>query len=235
VKSLALSPRPGIIEVQDLRRFVSMDGVDWSDKEGKKRIGAGEIMKDFLELCRMRKGDPAKFKIIESIKSELVRSSDSLQMHDFAYSPMLRNVGGYLYPLVFNNACSSWRELAMRYGCNGACVYVGTSLDILNSVAVFVATSFARYVANGRAVGPALYRSQRQFVQDHGYTPYLMHGYIFTKIARVPACMPARTLVMQRLFEVAEILKGGGDGSEGHNREIEAALIFLRAEVERLR
>ena len=122
----------------------------------------------------------------------------------------------------------------MRFGCNGACVYIGTSLDILNSIAISVAKSFAHHVASGRAVGPSLYRSQKQFIRDHGYTPYLMHGYIFTKIARVVGGAPARVLVVRRLLEAAEILKGSGAGNDAYNREVESALIFIGEELARL-
>ena len=121
-------------------------------------------MKDFIELERRRKGDPKQYDIIESIESPPIKSSDSLQMHDFAYCPMLQNVGSYMHPVVFNNACSSWREFAIRYGCNGASVYIGTSLDVLDSLAYKVAVSFAGAVAIGKNAGYALFRAQKEFV-----------------------------------------------------------------------
>src|SRR5947207_9982887 len=125
-------------------------------------------------------------------------------MYDGAWRPLPQIVGGYHMPIVFNNTCSSWRELAMQYGCSGAAVYIGTSVPVLDSVAQNVATKFAASVAGGRGAAPSLYQSQRKFIEDNGYAPYLMHGYAFTKIQPPPFGMPLEVIVASKLKMVHE-------------------------------
>ena len=111
VRNLSLTSTPGMIHVEHLTRFLSLDGISWNDDAAKRRINAGEVMKDFIELERRRKGDPKQYNIIRSIESPPIKSSDSLQMHDFAYCPMLQNVGSYVPP-------SSLSTTLVRRGAN---------------------------------------------------------------------------------------------------------------------
>ncbi len=103
-------------------------------------------------------------------------------MADGYYLPVHEDIGSCHYPVVFNNACCSWRTLAKNFGCSGAAVYIGTATDVLNVVATTVASSFAKAVTSGKCVGLALFRSQKEFPIQFGYTPYLMHGYFYTKL-----------------------------------------------------
>ena len=103
-------------------------------------------------------------------------------MADGNYLPIHEDIGACHYPVVFNNACCSWRTLAKNLGCSGAAVYIGTATDVLNIVAAQVASSFARAVTSGKCAGIALFRAQKEFTRQFGYTPYLMHGYVYTKL-----------------------------------------------------
>jgi hypothetical protein len=232
VRNLSLSSTPGMIHVENFMRFLSLDGISWKDDAGKRRIGAGDIMKDFIERDRRRGGDPKQYEIIESVESPPIKSSDSLQMHDFAHCRMPQVVGGYMHPIVFNNACSSWREFASRYGCSGASVYVGTSLDVLDSLARNVAVSFARAVAVGKGVGYALFRAQKEFIPQLGYTPYLMHGYLFTTVRPLPRSAPPPSLVVaKRILESLAVYNEGWRGDPKGQRQFEATKTFLENEL----
>ena len=236
VRNLSLTSTPGMIHVESLTRFLSLDGISWNDDAAKRRINAGEVMKDFIELERRRKGDPKQYDIIESIKSPPIKSSDSLQMHDFAYCPMLQNVGGYMHPVVFNNACSSWREFAIRYGCNGASVYIGTSLDVLDSIAYKVAVSFAGAGAIGKNAGYALFRAQKEFVPQLGYTPYLMHGYLFTTILPLPRSAPDPAMIVaKRILEALATYQAGWSDDAKAKHQMEATKNFLQNELTSLK
>jgi hypothetical protein len=78
VKSLMVSPLEGQIEVMDLQRFLSPDGIPWSDEVGKSRIGAGRILKEYIDLSRKRSGNPKQYKIVSSEPSPHIQASDSL-------------------------------------------------------------------------------------------------------------------------------------------------------------
>lgn len=182
----SFAPEPGndLIEVLEFIRWVSLDGVDWSDKEGKKRIDVENVIKQYMEMRKGRKINYEDSDFIETSDIRKIKYSDALKMSDFNFIPMPTELGNHRYPLVFNNACSSWRELAHRFSVAGACVYIGTSMDIPNSVAVNVVTKFASLLAKGRALGHSLFSAQKSYISQFKYTPYLMHGYLFTR------CLP---------------------------------------------
>ena len=159
------------------------------------------------------------------MESKKIKGFEALRMSDGNYFPIPRTIGGGYYPIVFNNACSSWRSGSMNFGPNGASVYIGTATDVLNPVAVVVAASFVKAVTSGKSVGVALYRSQMQFSQQFGYTPYLMHGYLYTNLTN-PVPSRDHPRVVERLVSAMEALKRA-PASEKYT----AALSFLKQEL----
>jgi hypothetical protein len=237
LRDIAPSPTPGIIEVHSFTRFISLDRVQWDDSAGKKRIGAGEILKQFIKLTSDHRGDPKKMRIKASSEAPPIRASDSLGMYDGAWRPLPQIVGGYHMPIVFNNTCSSWREFAVEYGCSGAAVYIGTSVPVLDSVAQNVATKFAASVAAGRAAAASLHQAQRNFIEDNGYAPYLMHGYAFTKLQPPPLGLPLERIAASRLNMVHEscVKAAAADSTEEKaKRRWDSILHFLSDEIESL-
>jgi len=236
VRNVSRTSTPGMLRLDHFMRFLSLDGVSWTDDDGKRRINAGDILRDFLEMNKRRGANPEQFQIIESVESPLIKSSDSLQMNDFAYFPVPQVVGGYMHPTVFNNACSSWREFASRYGCSGASVSIGTSLNVLDSLARQVAMSFAHAAAIGKNIGYALFRAQKQFIQQMGYTPYLMHGYLFTTIRPLPHSAPPPALIVaSKIIEVLAACEKSWSHEPRGKREFDATKNFLQNELELLK
>ena len=94
----------------------------------------------------------------------------------------------------------------MEFGCNGASIYIGTATDVLNPVAVIVASSFAKAITSGKSIGTALFRSQKKFTEQFGYTPYLMHGYLYTSLPN-PMTRLSHQRVVERLLSAIEAVK----------------------------
>lgn len=177
------NPSPdGLFQVMFLFLPISMDGVSWNDCQGKERIEAGDLLRDFLEHAQNHKEHSEARQFLSNVESRGIKGFEGLQMADGFYLPVHEDVGGCHYPVVFNNACCSWRTLAKNYGCSGASVYIGTATDVLNIVATESASSFAKAVTSGKSIGIALFRAQHGFTKQFGYTPYLMHGYFYTKL-----------------------------------------------------
>lgn len=177
-----------LFEIMVMKRWISIDGVDWSDDAKKEEIGAGDLIKDYIDYERSMDRSTKKPDLISVTESGCVSDSDSLGMHgELSYLPMPHNVGGCHHPIVFNNSCSSWRALAHRFSNGGAAVYVGTTTDILGaSVGVATADKFVRNITLGHAVGVALHRAQKILITEFGYTPYLMSGYLYTRLDEPP-------------------------------------------------
>ncbi len=175
------SPNNDLIEVMEMMHWVSIDGVLWSDHEGKRRINAGRIIEEYIEAKRKNETSDGKVNVVRTEDAGVVRESNALAMHDSIFFPALNNVGGYKSPFVFNNSCSSWHQFSMAFSYAGGCAYVGTGCDVANSMARQVAEQFGKHIVKGRSSGYALWKAQERFISDLGYTPYLMHGYIFIR------------------------------------------------------
>jgi len=226
-RALSICPSPGseLFEVVVLYIPIAMDGVNWADDAGKTRINAGELMEDFVQHTRANKEISSKREILSNQESKKIKGFEALAMSDGNYFPIPQMVGGSHYPVVFNNACLSWRSLSTNFGCGGASVYVGTATDVLNPVAVRVAESFVKAIASGKSVGTALFGSQKSFIEQFGYTPYLMHGYVYTSLPN-PTPAFAHQRVVERVLSSLEAAKRL-PGSDKHT----AALNFLEHEL----
>ena len=226
-RALSICPSPGseLFEVVVLYVPITMDGVSWADDAGKSRINAGKLMEDFVQHTRAYRESSNKREILSNQESKKIKGFEALAMSEGNYFPIPQMVGGSHYPVVFNNACSSWRSLSMNFGCGGASVYVGTATDVLNPLAVRVAESFVKAVTSGSSVGTALFESQKSFTQQFGYTPYLMHGYVHTSLSN-PTAPFSHLRVVERLRSALDAVKRL-PGSNKHT----AALNFLEQEL----
>ena len=180
--SFSLYPGSELVEVLELKHWVSLDGVDWGDNAGKARIRAGALLEEYIECSRRRSIDE---RIAANIKTEdigIVKGSNALKMYDSVYMSALHNVGGYKYPLVFSNACSSWHEFSMAFMYAGASVYISTACDVACILAAEISSRYSARIARGQAAGPSLYKAQESYIKDFGFTPYLMCGYMYSYI-----------------------------------------------------
>jgi len=159
-----------------------MDDVDWNDDAGKEKIKAGDLLEDFINYARAHKEGSESRQFLGNIETVKVNGFEGLQMADGIYLPVHEDIGACHYPVVFNNACCSWRTLATNFGCSGAAVYIGTGTDVNSFLATDVASSFAKSVTSGKCVGVSIFRALKDYPAQLGYTPYLMHGYFYTKL-----------------------------------------------------
>ena len=162
------NPRTGLIEVMEGMHWVSIDGVDWGDAAGKQAINAGHLIEEYIEARRLWSHEEQMAAVVKTEDAGIVRGSEALKMSDSNYMPAFHNIGGYMSPVVFNNACSSWRRFTVAFTYGGASVYIGASCDLPNPLAVGAAEAFGRRVARGGAIGPALHRAQSPFTGDLG-------------------------------------------------------------------
>jgi len=110
---------PEILNVAQFMRFHSLDGVDWTDPVAKKDLYVGTAIRDFMQL----KAD------IEPIHKENIKrviGSAAMAMADNNYLALPRSLAAEGSPIIINNACVSWHELASRFSFANARAYIGT-------------------------------------------------------------------------------------------------------------
>ena len=179
---------PEILKVGHFFRFISVDGVDWADREAKSKLYVGNVIHDFNK--RMNEG-PTTFKPSRRENVDRVVGSSAMMMSDsnliFAQR-LIANVGT---PIVINNACLSWHRLAADMIFAGARAYVGTLFPVLSSEAAEVATKVIRDYW-GKPLPIALWSAQRDVYGADLRRPYVVAG-VFTQSLRIdPIDFPAR-------------------------------------------
>jgi hypothetical protein len=221
--SFSYNATSNLVETLEFHSPVSLDGISWRDKEKKKTINAGKLMADFIQYNRAKEKLPDERQYLSITDCDKIRHSSALGMSDGNYFPMPQVVGSYHYPLVFNNACSSWHTLATNFGCGHTSIYIGTSINILDSIAFDVATKFSHAITSGKDVGISLFRAQKDYIAKFGYAPYLMHGYLYMKLKN-PNDGQRQARVLQRLEYGIHANEQIGNGNQD-------AAVFLKQEL----
>ena len=233
VASFAPDLYSDLIQVTELKRWISLDDVLWSDKEGEKKIEAGKLIEDYLRYIKNRSTEQERNDLIKTSDTGIVKHSNALKMYDFNFVPIFNRIGGNTHPLVFNNACSTWRELAYRYSIAGTSIYIGTSIDIPNSIAVEVSTKFSKLILEGKPSGFALYSAQKEHIKNYGYALYLMNGYIFTKPKQTKPTKNTEKKFFKNLLREANQWKKYLDNNSVKELKNNAArvVVFLESEI----
>lgn len=121
--------------------------------------------------------DKARTKTLKIEDRKGIKFSNALQMSDFSWIPAMHSVGSTGFPIVFNNACSSWIEMANKFIFAGASVYIGTTKDINNTLASSCGSRFVALALKRRSILYALFQVQKPYTEQLGYSPYLYWGY----------------------------------------------------------
>jgi hypothetical protein len=220
-----------LLNVTQYFRFVSLDGVDWTDAEAKKRLYVGTAITTFTERTR---SDAANK--IEPIKRETIPrvvGSAALRMVDHNFLTLPRSVADEGSPIVLNNACCSWHQLAKTFAFAGARAYIGTLFPVLTSEAeaVSVAILGGRF---GQCLPEALWAAQNDAFGDR--RPYLMMGIypqaMYVIWRDVPRYLVRRLSRAQAAW--AAHAQGGAAGDGKTENWIERRLIYYRREIQLL-
>jgi hypothetical protein len=167
-----------MVQVSELNRFVSLDGVPWHDSEGKDRIKAGSALECWIDL---RKKDSKKLERFVIKEIPRVRHAMALKMSDHVYQPYPQQIDYKKSPIIINNACSSWHELAARFTYAGARAYIGSLFPITNFEATdFSISLFRSYL--GKPLASAIWEVQQKLYGDAIRHPYIMVGPHFVKL-----------------------------------------------------
>ena len=153
-------------------RFISVDGVDWTDRVAKSKLYVGETIHDFNK--RFDDG-PSKFKPVKTEIVDRVVGSSAMKMSDsnliFAQHA-IANVGT---PIILNNACLSWHRLAGDMMFAGARAYVGTLFPVLSSEAADVVTKVLSEYWD-ELLPVAIWSAQRKVYGSNLRRPYVVAG-----------------------------------------------------------
>lgn len=129
--------------------FRRLDGLAGMSKELEGRNLPSYVFED------MRK---ALFHDEDSGKTTRVRlnspiySSCHVECYDSIHQGDFHSIAAHSSPLIFNNTCSSWHEIALTFIAAGARGYIGTVWKVSNTVALEAAKIFYEKLGSGDSV-----------------------------------------------------------------------------------
>jgi len=166
-----------MLEVMQYIKFISLDGVDWSDRKAKESLYVGTAMTDFSERFK----DFDNFKPVKTEIIERVSGSSALKMWDNNFILGLHQIAWDSLPIVLNNACCSWHRLASTFTFANARAYIGTLFPVMDSQAYEIATRLTdKYF--GKPLAVALWRAQNDVYEDNIKRPYIFVGPHFQRL-----------------------------------------------------
>jgi hypothetical protein len=179
---------PEILRVAHFFRFISVDGVDWTDPVAKSKLYVGNVIRDFNE--RLNEG-PGKLEPVRKETVDRVVGSSAMMMSDSNLLFAQNTIANMGTPIIINNACLSWHRLAANMMFAGARAYLGTLFPVLSSEAAEVATKLLdKYW--GLPLPVAVWSAQRDVYGSDLRRPYVVMG-VFPQCLRIdPIDYPAR-------------------------------------------
>lgn len=178
-----------LLEVMEQTRFVSIDGTAWNDPRNSESCPR-QIKADFLDKIMGIKRENGHAiavgrKVLPQIQPKTketiprVPGAVALRMFDNNYLPTPQIIAGKGSPIILNNACTSWHNLAGTFTFAGARAYVGTLIPISTTEAQEFTRKFLdRYFGKWLPVG--VWRAMGDVYPDGKRRPYVMTG-VFTQ------------------------------------------------------
>jgi hypothetical protein len=127
----------GLVAVTEKVFPKKFDGYQWKSPQFKAQHYPHKL---FPEMYDAIYSNPRKSTIIK--KGIIVTGSNSIKCSDSAYQCLFNSLAGNFHPIVFNNTCCSWLEVAESFLDAGTRGYIGTLWNIDNKNAVEFATTF---------------------------------------------------------------------------------------------
>ena len=226
---IATTDEEAMLNVSTKQVFHSLDGVPWNEKED--RIYVGHAVEDWVDLVQQ----PNELQPTRKENIPRVYGSAALKMYDHNYLAMPQTLAAYGTPVIINNACVSWHELAGLFMYANASAYVGTLIEILpyeaeEVVVRMLSKHFDKYLPH------ALWSAQREVYGDGVRKPYVMTG-VFTQKLH-PSRINAPEYLAQRFFAqhqaATKRLRRGDTLTKFAERVINEQVVFCEREMRRL-
>jgi hypothetical protein len=163
---------PNLFRAAHYYRFISLDGVDWSDGAAKSKLYVGEAIRDFN--TRLKAGF-SEFEPSKKDTVDRVIGSAAMKMSDSNLLFAQHTIAGVGTPIIVNNACLSWHRLAANMTFAGARAYIGTLFPVLPLEAAEIVTKLLDDHW-GKPLAVALWSAQRDVYGSNLRRPYVVAG-----------------------------------------------------------
>lgn len=195
---VGFAPVPGkdLIEVHRKLFFRKFDGFAWMSPELRKQKYPNYVFED------MRKGifqNKDNNKPSPRVQKEKIPTSCAIACIDSIHQGMFQILASHSSPIVFNNACWSWSEVATFFLANGARGYIGTLWDIRNVDAVIGANTFYSNLFDNTVLH-AFFEATKALKGTPSENIYIYWGLHFTTLGRGTSYEESRSKVFRELI-----------------------------------
>jgi hypothetical protein len=221
------TPDPNMLAVTQFIRFISLDGVDWSDSVAKKNLHVGTAITDFFARTQNHELEPVKKE-----NTDRVFGSAALKMHDANLILLPKPLADEGTPIVINNACVSWHRLANHFSFCNARAYIGTLFPVTGSEAHEVVVTLVRKYFT-KPLPAALWSTQRNVYGTSTRRPYVITG-VYTQWLRARRQDVIGHLVTRLSRALAgwqRVLAAEGQRDTSRHKIISEGIAFYRQEL----
>ena len=129
--------------------------------------------------------------------------SCSIACADTIHQGQFHALASYSSPIVFNNTCWSWSEVASFFLACGARAYIGTLWDIHNDAAVLAARTFYENLFSGTVLS-AFHKAAKAIDGTLSKGTYIYWGLPFTTLAAAQSPQLGQNQVRNELVRAVE-------------------------------
>jgi len=179
---VGFAPIPGeeMVPVHRKMIFRKLDGFKWRSPELEQQKIPSFVFTDLTKIL-LEKGINAGIKRMR-IK-EPIPNSCCIKCYDSIHQGLIRHLASNGSPLIFNNTCASWSEIAGGFiaaGCRG---YIGTLWNIDNTIAAVSARVFYQTLFEGNVIA-AFYKMIKSTNSPVDKDIYIFWGLHFCSIKK---------------------------------------------------
>jgi hypothetical protein len=187
--------KPGMVSVHRKVFPRTLDGLRWMSPELKEHGLPGDVSLEMWKCMLESKGVRRK-------KGRIAMSC-AIACADTIHQGQFHALASYSSPIVFNNTCWSWSEVAAFFLACGAQGYIGTLWAIGNDAAVIAARTFYENASSGTVLS-AFHKAVKSVDATTSKGIYVYWGLPFTTLPPVESTARALREVWKELMRAAE-------------------------------
>jgi hypothetical protein len=193
VVSYAPAPNKDLVRVTTKRIIREFDGFNWRTDIKEKRQNKDYVYADMHKAI-------SGLKKPHRTPKNIIPDSCSIKCIDFIYQALFNTLASTYSPIIFNNTCQSWYEIAQAFISSGARGYLGTLWNVDNSVACKFAESFYESLFDNTILN-AFHKSLEACSNNTNDNVYIYWGLHFSTLPK------GDSLDESRMFIAYELLK----------------------------
>lgn len=195
VFSFSPSSKAGFVTVQHKVFPKKINGFIWKSLELKKQNYHKHVFVDMLNATITRnKNDKWDLSC-----KKVISNSCHIQCSDSSYQGMVQEVAMHSSPIIFNNTCWSWYQIAEHFLLSGVRGYIGTIWDVDSNAAVDFSKEFYQKLFSDTILN-SFYSSLRSLTNSKSENIYVFWGLHFSTISPPDSKSVSRANVYKQLY-----------------------------------